>query len=222
AALVGEGLVHEFVAWPRARAARADAVRRARAWRPELAFVLPASFSSAWLAWASGARARIGYRGEWRDALLTQALAREPRGARHLADEFLALGASRGVREAPVPLLAPTAAGRAAAASALRTAGLGAGGRYASPGPRPAFGPAREWFAERFMEAGRGLVARGLRVLVCGTRAEAESCAAVAAGIGPGAASIAGETDLMALVAVAAGARLPLSHPSALPHLPAP
>jgi len=219
--LVGEGLVHEFQPWPRARAARRDASRRAQAWRPELAFVLPASFSSAWLAWVSGARERVGYRGEWRDLLLTEALAREPRGANHLADEFLALAASHGVREAAVPLLAPTAVARAAAAAVLRAAGVAARERYAILGPRSAFGPAREWFADRFVEAGRGLVARGLRVLVCGTAAERESCAAVAAGIGAGAASIAGETPLPALVAVAAGARLALCNDSGLAHVAA-
>src|SRR5262249_35493104 len=137
APLVGGGVGDGWLPWPRPRGGRRDASRRARAWGPELALVLPASFSSAWLAWASGARARVGYRAEWRDALLTEALAREPRGARHLADEFLALGASRGLREAPVPLLAPTDAGRSAAAAARRAPGAPRRPPLPTPPPPP-------------------------------------------------------------------------------------
>ena len=221
APLVDERVVDEFLPWSRAGAVRAESTRRARAWRPDLALVLPASFSSAWLAWASGARDRVGYRGEWRDALLTLSLARAPRGERHLADEFLDLGALNGLAEVPVPKLAPGASGAEAAARVLAGAGVGPGERYALLGPRSAFGPAREWFADRFIAAGRELRARGLRVLVCGTAAERESCAAVAAGVGAGAASIAGETTLPALVAVAAGARLALCNDSGLAHVAA-
>src|SRR5262245_34670859 len=76
APLAGEGVLDETIDWPRARAGRAAAARQVRSWSPELAFVLPASFSSAWLAWTSGARARVGYRGEGRDVLLSVALPR--------------------------------------------------------------------------------------------------------------------------------------------------
>jgi hypothetical protein len=86
--------------------------------------------------------------------------------------------------------------------------------RFALVGPRSAFGPAREWFAERFVAAGRELATRGLRVLVCGTRRRRDACAAVAAGIGGAAASIAGETTLPALVAVGRAARLALCNDS--------
>src|SRR5436190_68775 len=115
--------------------------------------VLPASFSSAWLAWRSGARARVGFRGEWRDALLTEALPRAPRGERHLADEFLDLGARYGVHAVAVPALRPTEAAAQAAAGVLERAGIAPGERYAILGPRSAYGPAREWFPERFVAA---------------------------------------------------------------------
>ena len=221
APLVDEGLVDEFLPWSRVGGVRAEARRRARAWRPELAFVLPASFSSAWLAWTSGARDRVGYRGEWRGALLTLALARAPRGERHLADEFLDLGARRGLAEVPVPRLEPGASGREGAERVLARAGIAPGKRYALLGPKSAFGPAREWFAERFVAAGRELAARGLRVLVCGTTIERDACDAIARGVGPGAVSIAGQTTLPALVGVAAGASLALCNDSGLAHVAA-
>jgi len=221
APLAGERVLDETVDWPRERAGRAGAMRRARVWSPEVAFVLPGSFSSAWLAWVSGARERVGYRGEARDVLLSVALPRVARGERHLSDEYLDLGARLGLAGVPVPLLTPTAEGEAAAGRVRERAGLAADARYAILGPRSAYGPAREWFAERFVEAGRALVARGLRVLVCGTAGERGACVAVAAGIGAGAVSIAGETTLPALVAVAARARLALCNDSGLAHVAA-
>jgi heptosyltransferase-2 len=221
APLADEGLVHEFAHWPADDPGRGEVAARAQAWGPHAALVLPASFSSAWLAWRSRARVRVGYRGEWRDALLTHALPRAARGERHLSDEFLDLGAMLGLREVPVPLLAPTPEGLTAAASALAGVGLGAAADYAVLGPRSAYGPAREWFPARFAEAGRALAARGLRVVVCGTAAEAAACEAVVRDAGAAAVSLAGHTTLPALVALVAGARLALCNDSGLAHLAA-
>jgi heptosyltransferase-2 len=192
--LAEDGVLDERVTVPRDAASRAAALAQVRRFAPELAFVLPSSFSSAWLALRSGARTRIGFAGEWRDALLTHALRRAPRGDQHLSDEFLALGAAAGLAEVPVPLLAPSAAGREQAAAVLAGSGIGALERYVLIGPRSAYGPAREWFPERFADAARALAARGLRVVVTGTAAEAASCAAVAAHAGPAAVSVAGRT----------------------------
>ena len=50
APIVGERLTDEFLPWPGDAAGRSAVIRSARAWRPDLAFVLPVSFSSAWLA----------------------------------------------------------------------------------------------------------------------------------------------------------------------------
>ena len=219
--LVDEGLLHDCFPRTRAGAGRATLATRVRAWRPEAALVLPASFSSAWLAWRSGARTRVGFRGEWRQALLTHALVRAPRGARHLSDEYLELGAALGLTHAPVPVLMPTAGGRALAAAALAACGVGAGERYAVLAPRSAYGPAREWFPDRFAAAGRALLQRGLRVIVLGTASEASTCEVVATGAGAGAVSLAGRTPLPALVAVVAGARLALCNDSGLAHVAA-
>jgi len=221
APIVGERLTDEFLPWPGDAAGHSAVIRSARAWRPDLAFVLPVSFSSAWLAWRSGARERVGYRGDARRALLTEAPPRRPRGERHLSEEFLELAAGRGVREVRVPPLIPTAEGVAAAVALLRAAGFAEGERYAILAPRSAYGPAREWFAERFVDVGRALAGRGLRALVCGTRSERASCDLVAGAIGPAARSVAGETPIPVLVAVAAGASLALCNDSGLAHVAA-
>lgn len=221
APLAEDGVLDERLAFPREPSARAAAMDALQRFAPDLAFVLPASFSSAWLAWRSGARTRIGFRGEWRDALLTDALPRAERGDQHLSDEFLALGAVAGLREVPVPRLAPSPAGRDQAAAVLAAAGIAAGEPYVLVGPRSAYGPAREWFPERFAEAARALAARGLRIVVSGVEAEAASCDAVVALAGPDAVSVAGRTSLPALVALAAGARLALCNDSGLAHVAA-
>ncbi len=221
ATLAVESVAHALVPWPRAGHARRRTTAQVRAWSPDLAFALPASFSSAWLVWRSGAAVRAGYASEGRGVLLSHALRRSPRGERHLSDEFLDLAAPFGVREVAVPRLSPDAEGVQAAAAALRAAGVAASEPYAILGPRSAYGPAREWFAGRFAAAGRGLVERGLRVVVCGTAAEVDSCAGVATEIGPAAVSLAGRTTLSALIAVAAGARLALCNDSGLAHVAA-
>lgn len=202
--------------WPGDRAGRAHLARTLRAWRPEVALVLPFSFSSARFAAATGARSRIGYAHEGRSPWLTEAPRRPPRGELHLSREYLALGESLGVRDAPLPPLAPTPGARAAAEELrARTAG----GRYAVLAPRSAYGPARQWPAERFSELARRLIAGGLAVFVCGTAAERGTCEAVALAAGRGAFSLAGETDLPALVALVAGAELAVCNDSGLAHL---
>jgi len=217
----GEGALDETAAWPHERRGRRAASGAVRGFRPEAALVLPGSFSSAWLAWRSGARVRVGYRGEGRDWLLTRALPRPARGDRHQSEEYLELAGTLGVPPAAAPPLVPTPEGGTQASAALAAAGLAPGERYALLGPRSAYGPAREWFAERFVAAGRGLAARGLRLLVCGTAAESADCAAIASGIGPAARSVAGATTLPALVGLAVGARLALCNDSGLAHLAA-
>jgi heptosyltransferase-2 len=221
APLAAEGVADEWFAWSRDPAERRAVTARVRERPPEVAFVLPASFSSAWLAFACGARERVGYRSEGRSPLLTRALPRRPRGERHLSDEFLDLAAPLGVQPVAVPVLRPRAEDVRAANALLAEVQIEETSPVALLAPRSAYGPAREWFADRFVAAGRGLVERGLHVLVCGTAGEAAACASVAKGIGEGASNLAGRTPLSLLVALASRVRLALCNDSGLAHLAA-
>lgn len=221
APLVQERVLDALVATDRGRTSRSAVEHAVSAARPEVAFVLPNSFSSAWLAFRSGARTRIGFAGEGRSWLLTHAPVRAARGDRHQADEFLDLGARLGLREVTVPVLAVDPAAAHEARQVCAAAGVAASAPYAIMAPRSAYGPAREWFPDRFGAAARGLAERGLRVLVCGTAAERETCDAVVAASGGMAVSLAGRTTLPALLALAAGARLALCNDSGLAHLAA-
>jgi len=204
--LRGDGTAAEWLAWPEDDRGRGERVAGLRRWRPDAALVLPPSFSSAWFARRTGARRRIGYRGELRGPLLTSAPARPPRGDRHLAEEYLALGGELGADAAlrvPPPLVVEALPGS-------RTALLGPGAIY---------GPAKRWGADRFAEVGRGLAARGLAVRVVGTREDRPVCAEVVAAIGAAAVSLAGETSLPELAGLAAAATVAVCNDSGLAHV---
>lgn len=219
--LLADGALSGGDAWPPDGPGRAALARGVRAWRPDAALVLPTSFSSALFAWRSGAPLRVGYRGDGRRLLLTHALPRRDRGELHLSREFLGLGAVLGVEEAPLPALGVGERARVAAKALLARHGVERGARVALLGPRSAWGPAREWPAACFAGVGRGLAARGFRVVVCGTGAEGESCAEVAAAAGSAAVSLAGETDLPTLAALCADAALAVCNDSGLAHVAA-
>jgi heptosyltransferase II len=222
--LAADGVVDAAQPWPRDRAGRAAALAAVRAARPDAALVLPPSFSSAWLAWRSGAAERVGYAHEGRDVLLTRALRRPARGERHLSDEYLELGraafGAAAVTAGDVPSLRLTATARDAGA-ALRERLDVAPRAYAVLAPAAIYGPAKRWPAERFAALGRRLAARGAAVLVCGTREEAAVCEAVAREAGAGARSLAGTTTLPELAGLCADARLAVCNDSGLAHLAA-
>ncbi|MEK7823533.1 MAG: lipopolysaccharide heptosyltransferase II [Candidatus Eisenbacteria bacterium] len=216
--LAGESAFDAGEPWPGDGAARGELTRRLRAWRPDAALVLPFSFASARFAFGTRAPIRAGYAHELRSFMLTHARRRASRGDLHLSREYLALGEPIGVAEGPLPPLIPSPAARAAADALLARAAPGAGA-VAVMAPRSAYGPAREWPSDRFATLARDLMAGGRTVLVCGTAGERPTCAAVARAAGPGAVSVAGETDLPTLAALVQRATLAVCNDSGLAHL---
>jgi heptosyltransferase-2 len=219
--LIGDQTADSLLAWSGDGALDGPVVARTRAWRPDAALVLPPSFSSAWFAWRTRARERIGYRGEGRALLLTRALRRPARGDRHLAEEFLALGAGLGVAgrlETP-PCLRVSDQDLEGARSAVRGTPAQDLVPFALLGPGARYGPAKRWAPERFAEVGRAFAARGLAVLAVGGGDERGACEEVAARIGPRAASLAGRTGIGGLAALAAHASVAVCNDSGLAHL---
>jgi ADP-heptose:LPS heptosyltransferase len=83
-----------------------------------------------------------------------------------------------------------------------------------------ASGPERRWPIVRFAAVARVLARTGHRVVITGSRAEAGDAAAVAGGAGlPPSAVLAGRTDLAALSAVVAHARLLVCGDTGVAHL---
>ena len=231
--LAFDGVLDERHPWPRARAERQALVRELRARPADAALVLPPSFSSAWFAWRSGARQRIGYRHELREIVLTRSLARPARGELHLSREYLALALALDPKRALAPgraaaddgvalpplVLPPGAAARAQAALERRLPPGAADRPIALLGPAARYGPAKRWAASRFAAIGAALAERGFQVLVCGAGSERAECEAVAGAAGGGAVSLAGATDLVAQAALCARAAVALCNDSGLAHL---
>jgi heptosyltransferase-2 len=209
-----------FEAWPAAGGARGALTRSLRAWHADAALVLPPSFSSAWFAWGSGANRRIGFAGEARGVLLTDAIPRPIRGDCHVSEEYLSLGARLGLEAVEVPSLVPTTASRTEAARLRREAGS-SDGPYAVLGPGAAFGPAKRWPLERFAEVGERLRARGLGLVIAGAGVDSAECSGLRARLASPVADLAGRTDLVTLAALCAGASVVVCNDSGLAHLAA-
>ncbi|MFN7814431.1 MAG: glycosyltransferase family 9 protein [Planctomycetia bacterium] len=153
--------------------AAAAALRRLRA---DVAVVLPGSLSAAALAWAGGARRRVGFGGNWRRPLLTDVV-RGPAGAMLAPPEAFALiGRAIGLADGPLDLeLATTPADEERADAVL--AGLfpgfvpGASGPLVVLNDNSSNGSARAWGGANHAALARWLTGRlpGSRVLVhCG------------------------------------------------------
>lgn len=131
--------------------------------RPDLALLLPNSFSSGLVAWATGAPVRVGYRLNGRGQLLTHALPVVRQGRLRpipMVDYYLQLLASLGaapppVERRPVLRLGPDERGRGQAR--LRALGV-------PEGRRPwAINLGGAWETKRWIPAHAGALIRALR-----------------------------------------------------------
>lgn len=128
--------------------------------------LLTNSLRTAWLAWRSGAKERIGYERDNRSWLLSTRL-REPtkRGKRAplpAIDSYLNLAyAAGGTWRSPRLRLATTAADEAAADDAWQRLDLPTGERVVVFNTGGAYGDAKGWPAEHFAELAQRLIGEG-------------------------------------------------------------
>jgi heptosyltransferase II len=121
--------------------------------------LLTNSLRTAWMAWRSGARERIGYAGDMRSWLLTSRLAR-PQASTATIDSYLQLAAAAGAAAGSTRLeLATTATEELAADAVWQTLGLPPGQRVVLLNSGGAYGAAKRWPAEHFVELARQIVA---------------------------------------------------------------
>jgi heptosyltransferase-2 len=181
-------------------------------------FVLPPSFSSAWMAFRSRVPHRIGYGGGGRSWLLRPALPyRHAHRSTHLTLEYLALldpwGGNDGAQgfrprlemtEGWIERFLPAAA---------------AGPEpYVILAPGAEFGPAKQWPVAHYADLARSLCKRGLKVVVTGLAKDHEAARQILAGC-PGGINLCGATDLPAVVALVARAALLVSNDSGAMHM---
>jgi heptosyltransferase-2 len=182
-ALAGQGLADTLVSYPRAwrgRLATADSVR---AFRGELAILLPNSFEAAVAARYWGARRRVGYAVGGRALLLTDRV--RPAPGLHQVDAYLRLVEHLGLAaDTRLPRLAepPAAADDRVRARALLDEVAGTAG-----GPRVGvhlgadYGPAKLWPVPRVIEGCKALAAAGMSPVLLGAPRDAASAAEVCA-----------------------------------------
>lgn len=200
--------------------ARRNLGRALRAVQYTHAYVLPNTWKSALVPWFADIPRRIGYRGEARYRLLTDARTLDRRGMPQLAARYAALAAPRGARadEPEAPVLVPDAANRSAAMHAL---GLSLERPVAILCPGAEFGPAKRWPAEHFATLAKRLAGDGHAIWILGSPKDAPVASALVEALGssaPIATDLTGRTDLGTAIDLMSVATLVVSNDSGLMH----
>jgi len=141
--------------------------------QPDMAVMFPNSFRAAWFALRCGAKQRIGFRGQWRRMLLTDAPSpRISLISQHHRDYYLDLAEQMGiaVTERQVKLPCPAEEARAGG-MLLDQQGL-VPNRTVAVAPGAQFGGAKRYPAESWTQVLGGLSKQGYHILVLGTAEE--------------------------------------------------
>jgi heptosyltransferase-1 len=198
-------------------------VRNLRKRKFDLVVDLQGLFRSGFLAWATGAPVRIGFRESREFAWLfyTHRLPRMASDA-HAVDRNVHVGELLGFDQAaPVFDLALSGAERAAAERVLREAGLSEGARFAAVLPTARW-ETKEWAPQRFTELlGRLAAELHLPVVMLGSPDDVGRCNVIAQGAGGQVLNLAGRTDLRGLAAVLERAAVVVCHDSGPTHIAA-
>jgi len=171
--------------------------------------LLQNAFDAAWLVWRAGIPERVGYARDARGPLLTRAIPvpREGEIPKHESHYYLELLRRAGWIEA-LPALQPirlliTEAARAAAESALRTAGARENAWRLAIAPGASYGAAKCWPPERFAQlADRFISECAADVIFFGTPGEKEIAERIRSSMKSRAISLVGETPMRDLAAL--------------------
>ncbi len=203
-----------------ALSARRRLGRELRKARYTHAYVLPNTWKSALVPWFARVPARIGFVGEARYGLLTDARRLDARAMPPLVTRYASLAMPRGTPAAAptAPVLVPDRANLAAAVAALA---LERDRPVAVLCPGAEFGPAKRWPVEHFAALGRMLADDGYAIWILGSPNDRPIAAALVAALGsavPGVADLTGRTDLGSAIDLLSAATLVVSNDSGLMH----
>jgi len=186
------------------------------------AAILPASFSSALIAWLGRVPNRVGYAHDGRAVLLSSALSTKQLRARHLSESYLDIGRDilgRVGLSQPADYASPQLRvyeGDCTGLDAvLNQVGAPVAG-FAVVVPGATYGPTKKWPTERYAQ----LVARlsaDIPVIISGAPRESELCESVRGG-NANVYNIAGMTSLGQLFALLERAQLVIANDSGTPH----
>jgi heptosyltransferase II len=191
--------------------------RELRSRQFDCAILLQNAFEAAWIAWLAKIPARIGYKRDGRQVLLTNAVDVPKAGEipRHQRFYYLEMLRRAGVIDS-LP-------GNVLIRLQSRTAPTGkhAVGRVIGVSPGAAYGTAKRWLPERFAEAAGALAdSRGASIMLFGSKSERALCEEVALRLnGRAVTNYAGETTLAQFIDLAAGCELFLTNDSGSMHI---
>jgi heptosyltransferase-2 len=210
-----ETVIDQVISYTSRRRAFATRLRDERF---ECAILLQNAFDAALIAWMARIPMRIGYSRDGRGLLLTHAIQVPEPGdiPRHERFYYLELLRRAGLLEHFPASDAIRLEGIEAAREAgmARLAALGITGPVIGISPGAAYGNAKRWLPERFVESAAKL---SHPALVFGSASERGLCEQVARGLG--ARNLAGQTTLGEFIELAAACRLFLTNDSGAMHV---
>ncbi|MCC7047231.1 MAG: lipopolysaccharide heptosyltransferase II [Alphaproteobacteria bacterium] len=185
------------------------------------AIVLPNSLKSALVPFFAGIPERIGYAGEGRAILLTEARRLDKAALPRTVDRFVALGLPAGaaVGDIPAPHLAVPAGAVDAALAAVGRQRQEAKLLALCPGAE--YGEAKRWPAAFFAAVARRHLAGGGAVWLFGSPGDRAIAESVRTGCDGRAVNLAGQTDLAQVVALLSLADAVVTNDSGLMHVAA-
>jgi lipopolysaccharide heptosyltransferase II len=189
----------------------------------DTALLLPNSFATALTAHRAGIPERWGFSSDWRGRMLTRAIAK-PRQPLHQAAYYQALTTALGINAGP--LHASVRTNRARTRVLLHEIGLDPDEPFVVFAPGAAYGRAKQWLPERFVELARLILHdRGWSVVLVGSGVDRAACEDIAARV-PQRGSrlnrvidLSGKTDLASLAGVLALSHAVVSNDSGAMHL---
>lgn len=197
---------------------RREIADRLRAQRFDAAILLQNAFNAALVTWMAGIPVRIGYRRDARGPLLTHAIPVPEPGdiPRHERFYYLELLRRAGLMERFPDCDAIRLDGlhEARAGGRKKLAELGMDGPVVGISPGAAYGSAKRWPADRFIEVARAFSP----VVLFGSEGERPLCEEIAASV-PGALNLAGRTTLREFIDIAAACRLFVTNDSGAMHV---
>ena len=188
----------------------------------DLGILLTNSFSSAWWFRQAGIKRRIGFSGNLRSPLLTDALPfPENRKGQHLVKTYKALLAPLGIEESDTPpKLYVDESEKQEARALLQKFGIEEGETIVGINPCAAFGSAKCWLPERFREVALRLSKeKKARVLFFGAGDCIDLVKSICAGLPPEVVNLAGMTSVRELMAITSLCSLFITNDSGPMHI---
>ncbi len=191
------------------------AARKLRDKNFDRAYIFPNSFRATVIPWCAGIAGRSGLHGKWRYMLLTDVVHAENIGGYHQVYEYFSILGIEPPEDIPVPVLTVK---DDAVSDLLKKHNLESDVLYSALIPGAARGAVKRWSEEYFIETGKYLAGKGMKVLVLGSPGERELCGNVADKC-TGAINLAGKTSLPEFVAALRLCKLVVCNDSGGMHL---